>query len=40
MENPSTGAIEVGQTTFTAASGGGVFHVAPIITQPVAGFGP
>jgi hypothetical protein len=40
VENPSTGAIEVGQTTFTAANGGGVFHVPPIITQPVAGFGP
>lgn len=35
IENPTTGRIETGETSFTAASGGGVFAVPPIITTPL-----
>lgn len=41
VENPRTGAIEAGETTFTAAeSTGGTFQLPAIVTSVVAGGGP
>lgn len=37
IQNPTTGRIEIGSTQFTAASGGGVFSVPPIITGATGG---